>query len=379
MTADKDSQQLLLALARSADSRQIYRLAANIGDWNSLLNLAREHRVLPLLFSRITEIVTVLPLAVQDQLRAEYDNNMLHNLASAAELVAVIRDFEQATIPAMPFKGVVLAASIYRDLLARPAGDLDLLINAEHLTQATAILLARGYELKTPTHPDGTPAVADYYEYHFERQTDGMILELRWRLELTQPRFRHNLGMDWVWPRRRTAVVAGVEVPDMSPEITLLILCMHGSKHAWSRLIWICDVAQLLHISRALDWQAVIREARRSGLLRALALGALLAHRVVGAALPPDVLRRFEADATACTLARHFQENLFSSPGATPSGRMPYNIQLLGRRDQIMFFLSRDFLRPNERDRAVLPLPKPLHSLYYLVRPFRLFWDRSSR
>ena len=110
-----------------------------------------------------------------------------------------------------------------------------------------------------------------------------MVLELRWRLELTQPRFKRNLGMDWVWPRRRTAMLAGAEVPDMSPEITLLMLCMHGSKHVWSRLIWICDVAQLLVSSPDLDWKEVTREANQSGLWRSLALGVLLAHRFAGA------------------------------------------------------------------------------------------------
>ena len=62
-----------------------------------------------------------------------------------------------------------------------------------------------------------------------------------------------------------------------------LMLCMHGSKHVWSRLIWICDVAQLLISSPDLDWKEVIEEANQSGLWRSLALGVLLAHRVAGA------------------------------------------------------------------------------------------------
>jgi hypothetical protein len=228
-------------------------------------------------------------------------------------------------------------------------------------------------------HADKTPAVPDYYEYHFERQTDGMVLELRWRLELTQPRFRRNLGMDWVWPRRQTAMLAGTEVPDMNSETKLLVLCMHGSKHIWSRLIWICDVAQLLNHSPDLDWQEVVREAKRSGLWRALALGILLAHRVAGAVVPQAVLRRFESDATACRLAQHIQENLFDAPCSPPAGRMPYNVQLLGFHDRLKMLFSPDFLQPNVRDRAAIPLPKSLYALYYLIRPFRILWDRSAR
>jgi hypothetical protein len=280
-------------------------------------------------------------------------------------------------IPAMPFKGVVLGVSIYHDLTTRPAGDLDLLIRYEDRARATTILLERGYEPTTASPTDITPAVYDYYEYHFERATDGMVVELRWRL--TQPRFRFNLGMDWVWPRRRTTVLGGAKVPDMSPEINLIVLCTHGSKHVWSRLIWICDVAQLLASSPDLDWKEVTSEVKKAGLGRALALGILLAHRVAGATVPQTILRRFEADTTVRLLAKHIQENLFDAPGSTPPGPIPYSIQLLDFRDRVGLLLSTDLLQLSERDLAAFPLPKSLHALYYLIRPLRILCDRSAR
>ncbi len=261
-----------------------------------------------MLFLRLADIESSVSLAAQEQLRTEYHRCIFQNLASVAELIGVLKVFDHEGIPAIPFKGVVLGASIYGDLATRPAGDLDVLIHYRHLIRATALLLERGYELKTPVRSDRTPAVPNYYEYHFERQADGMVVELRWRLELTQPRFRPNLGMDWVWPHRRIAMLAGAEVPNLGPEITLLVVCMHGSKHAWSRLIWICDVAQLLATFPNLDWKEVTQEAKRVGLWRPLALGVLLAHRVVGAVVPPPILRRFESDATASGLAQHFEE-----------------------------------------------------------------------
>jgi hypothetical protein len=380
MPIDKESCELLRAIARrTIDAEQVHRLAKEVRDWDSLLNLAQEHRVLPLLFLKLEDMGTAAPPAVQERLRAEYDRNVFHNLANAAELISVLKTFDRATIPAMPFKGVVLGSSIYHDLTTRTAGDLDLLIHYRDLTRATNIILERGYELKTPARADGTPVFPDCYEYHFEQLTDGMVLELRWRLELTQPRFRRDLGIDWVWPHRQTTMLAGAEVPDMNPGITLLVLCMHGSKHLWSRLIWICDVAQLLNVSPDLNWREIIREARQSGLSRTLALGVLLARRIAGAAVPQSVLRRFESDTTACKLAQHVEENLFIAPGSAPIGRVPYNVLLLGLQDRLRLLLSLELLRPNERDRATLPLPKSLHVLYYLIRPFRIFRDRSAR
>ena len=380
MQENREACELLFAMVRPSDSEQIHRLAATVRDWDSILRLADEHRVLSMLFSQLANMGSTVPPIVQERLRAEYNTNMFHSLANAVELIAVLKALEDEMIPAMPFKGVVLGASIYHDLTTRPAGDLDLLIHHRHLARATTLLLGRGYELETSVHADGTPISPNYtYEYHFERQTDGMVFELRWVLELFPTRFKRDLGMDWVWQRRRITMLAGAEVPDMSPEITLLVLCMHGSKHVWSRLIWICDVAQLLASSPDLDWKEVTREAKKSGLFRTLTLGVLLAHRIVGAPVPPAVLQHFEANTTASALAEHIQQHLFDAPGSTPTGRIPYSIQLLDFRDRIGYFLSLDLLRPNERDRATLPLPKALYPLYFLIRPFRIFWDRSAR
>ena len=86
------------------------------------------------------------------------------------------------------------------------------------------------------------------------------------------------------------------------------MLCMHGSKHVWSRLIWICDVAKMLESEPDLDWDSALREAKRVGLWRCLALGVLLAHRVAGAQVPDEVLRRFEKDRTARKLAEAWRE-----------------------------------------------------------------------
>jgi hypothetical protein len=383
--ADRASCQLLRAVvcrSKSADSDRLRSLTHDIRDWDAFLDLAEDHRVSPIVYTRLGDVGPAVPTFAQERLRVAYERNAFRNLANAAELISVLKAFERENIPAMPFKGVVLGASVYRSLTTRPAGDLDLLVDYNHVPRATAVLLERGYEFypQTELRPDAILPPPDRCgECHLERHADGMIIELHWGLGFAERHFRCDLGMDWIWPRRQIAFVAGADVPNMSPEITLLVLCMHGSKHVWGRLIWICDVAQLLDSSPELDWQEVLREAKRTGLTRILAFGVLLAHRVAEAPVPPAVLRRFESESTASYLAKHVEENLFDSPGSKPANRIPYSVQLLGFRDRASFFLSSSFLQPTHRDHEALPLPKPLHSLYYLLRPFRILWDKSPR
>jgi hypothetical protein len=128
-----------------------------------------------------------------------------------------------------------------------------------------------------------------------------------------------------------------------------------------------------------MNWKRVRSEAKARGLSRALALGVLLAHRVGEAVIPEAVLRVFESDSTARSLAHHIADNLFERPGSTPESRLPYHVQLLGFNDRMKMLFSIDFLRPNARDRAVVGLPKALEPLYFFIRPFRILWDKTAR
>jgi len=379
---DRNSTNLLRAVVRPRAERRgtaVAELAAKINCWKDTIEGARQHGVLPILYSELAANGTSVSPEALELARIEFERNAFHCLANAAELLEVLKAFEKAGIAAMPFKGVVLGASAYGDMTARTAGDLDVLIYYRDLLPTTQILKERGYELKTKVLEDGSPEAENYFEYHFERADDGMVLELRWRLELTQPRYRHDLGMDWVWPRRRTVRLAGADAPNFDAVAALLMLCMHGSKHVWSRLIWICDVAKLLESEPELDWDFVRHEAKRVGLWRCLALGVLLARGVAGAKVPAAVERGFEADRRVRNLAEFLEEHVLEEPGRTPEGWMPYNLQILGFRDRARVILSPEFLRPGTLDRAVVKLPKTLEPLYYIIRPLRMLLDRTAR
>ena len=379
---DLDSAKLLRALAGpcvGGSGDTIASLAARIQCWENVVEAARRHRIAPMLYTWLRENKAHVPAKVFDLVKQEFERNALHCLFNAEELLCILHDFDQAGIRAMPFKGVVLGASAYGDMTARNAGDLDLLIHYNDLNRASVMLKERGYDLKSKVLQDGTPAIQDCFEFHFERASDGMVVELRWRLELVQPRYRYRLGLEWVWPRRSTVPIAGANVPNLDPVTSLLVLCMHGSKHVWSRLIWVLDVAKLLEREPDLDWNFAQSEAKRVGLWRCLALGVLLARLVAGAQVPSGVLHRFERNRPMRNLAVFFHENLLDRPGESPDGWIPYNVKILGLRDRARVVFSLAFFRPNARDRAFLKLPRVLDGLYFVVRPLRMLLDRTGR
>ena len=149
---DHDTGNLLRAVVQTqSDARveTLAKLAAKISCWEEAIEGARQHGILPMLFAELATIEAVIPPIALELARVEFERNAFHCFANAAELLEVLKAFEAAGIPAMPFKGVVLGASAYGDITARTAGDLDVLIYYSDLLRATRILKERGYELAT--------------------------------------------------------------------------------------------------------------------------------------------------------------------------------------------------------------------------------------
>ena len=108
----------------------------------------------------------------------------------------------------------------------------------------------------------------------------------------TRQCFAVDLEIDACWQRAPHAEFGGQPTLAFAPEDLMLILCIHGWKHAWNRLLWITDVARLLRKSTTLDWRSSSERAKASGTEGILVLGALLAQKLFGIAVPDEIADR---------------------------------------------------------------------------------------
>jgi len=122
-----------------------------------------------------------------------------------------------------------------------------------------------------------------------------------------------------------------------------------------------------------------------------LVLGLLLAHDLLGVALPGQVVRQIHADSVSAGLAAEVRARLISEPEGRPQILGPYlagaSFQLRMRerlRDKLRYCLGL-VLTPSTEDwdllehRVTPPLPTSLSFLYYPLRPARLIWRYSTR
>ena len=255
-------------------------------------------------------------------------------MADTVETLAIIECFNRLGSPATPHKGVVLAASICGDANARIGGDPDLLVFKQQLKGTSELLLDRGYDRDTQVHTALSAVAPECFEYLLLHPRNGMVVELRTWLERFGVGADRAVRMDWDRPDRQSGSLAGSAVLDFNPETMLLVLVlmfmMHGSKHSWSRLRWIVDVAKLLAVRPNLDWRAIEPEARPIGLWLTLVLGVLFADRVADTPIPQQALCCFEAVRAVRQCAQYIDANPLDPIVRRPPAWMPDGIGLLG-------------------------------------------------
>ena len=378
--ASSPEQEALVCCARaSMDANNAERLRELVEqgiDWEYLVWAAHRNRMTPLLYWNLHNTCPEsVPIPVMDKLRQNFHVNARHNLRRTRELVKLLGHFKASGVDCMPYKGPLLAFSVYGQLSLRQFKDLDLLIDKQDVETAKELLLSEGYrESYEPKNGEEADIIANPVREFISR--DGNIaVDLHWGLERTYLPFPVDLAR--LRGHMQPVEVAGKTVLGPAPEELVLILCMHGSRHMWNRMKWICDVAELLRTHQGMDWDIVNKLAGNWGCERMLHMGLLLANDLLGAPVPGNLLRKAHADQEVKSLSSQVYERLFvadDTPGGV-FGTIVFRTRVRERwRDKmsIILYLAHRALTPSASDLSLIRLPKPLSFLYYLIRPVRL-------
>jgi len=343
-------------------------------DWAYLIRASHRHGLLPILYKVLkTNYSKKVPEEILDQIKDHFRNNALRNLFLTGELFNILDFFETNQIPAISFKGPVLATLAYGDLALREFDDLDILVRKRDVLKAKTLLISKGYQpaLNLSNIQEVTYLRSDC-EFYFNRKTDGVQIEIHW--EIAPKCFSFQMDTKILWNRLKPVPIAGHEILTFLPEDLLLILCGHGSKHRWEQLKWILDIAALLNMHKDMNWDRVIKQSRQLRCERILLLGLFLVKDLLGAYLPVDVSKKLGRDPAIKWLATKVRDHLFCEVKSSLELFETHLFYIKMREkmgDKIRYFLHRYFT-PNIEDWKFLRLPNSLFPLYFLIRPIRL-------
>ena len=344
-------------------------------DWHELIVTASRHRVDPLLHRHLSassgDGVPPAALALLEQAARV---RLRHALMLAGEMIELVDLFEREGVFAIPYKGPALAALMYGNFALRPSEDLDFVVQQRDIPRAFEVLRSFGYraELDAKVARDAQCLQhGNIGQYCFYSRL-GQLVELH-----TEKTLRYfPVPLDWEGLRGRiqTVVISGRSVKIFSLEDLLILLSVHGAKHFWNRLCWICDIAEIVRTPRGVDWTLSEKLAARMGCRRMWLLGLSLANEILDAPLPPSISAQIKSDRTVMALSRRVQMNLPLGnewlPGAPE--RLFFRMR---SHDQAVDGVRQCFrmaTQPTEQDWRAHEFPEWAWPLYTLLRPWRL-------
>lgn len=387
MTADpRPENQLLICVARrsldEAGAARLRSLLRHDFDWEYLLEMAHRHCLVPLLYQHLSALgAELVPAPALAQLQADNHENTRSSLFLTGELLKLLELLAANEIQAIPIKGPTLALSAYGDVGLRQFGDLDILVQQKDVPTVRKLLVDRGFQPKFVLSAVQEAALLHYdYVYDFGRVSPNRLwVEIHWGIVARY--FCFDFDFSRIWNRLEPMSIGGQQLRSLAPEDLLLILCVHGSRHLWSRLAWIADIANLIDRRQGIDWPKMFNDAAALGSRRMLSLGLFLAGRLLGAPIPRDVWRIVQGDPAVTALADLVERRLFAD-AEVPVGVFEKGLIHLRMKER-----KRDWIKSCLRlgatstvyDWMFLPLPDWLFFLYYPLRPFRLAGKYGAR
>jgi hypothetical protein len=367
------------ACALPRNTERISALAAEIRDPELLLLLAEDHGVIAHLAMALAEVPDArISAALLHALRTRHRLQLFFSLAMAGELFRVLDLLRHSEIDSLVVKGPVLSVRAYGDPAARRYADLDLLVRHADMLRATQVLVAAGYNSRVL--PEAIRAGKIPGEYQFRHPGTKIVLELH-----TERTFRHfprPLPIENYFRNKTSLLLDSRPVPVLPPESEFVFISIHGAKDFWERLMWISDVAAIVHNHPETDWKRVRADAAEVGAERMVRLALLLAKRLLRVPVPAEMRDEVSSDPACLQLAREVESWLPYAGYATPpiARRAKFRFRLHGRMLAGAAYLLRLSLTTTEHDWSTDEGAPRSRLGGFLHRPFRLVkkYDRNA-
>lgn len=344
-------------------------------NWSAVVDLALQHGTAAIVNATLRALCSAeTPADVLERLESIALVNACRTALFSDALVDVTARLEACGIRSLALKGPVLVQQAYAGRPLRRFNDLDLYVRPDDAAAAMGAL--------------GAPPASGSEQAARIRFTADTVLwplgpdvpiELHWRF---QPAFFSlPVAMNHVWERTVEVDLAGGRVRTPGPVDTMVVLAVHGAAHAWERLLWVCDVSAAASRLGHADWEALLIEAERLGLRRIVGLALALAEGLMGAPLPPEVSRWVRQVPQVERLGQDVVDAMFGENKPRLSGwaRLAFSVRTRDTAWLRLRYLSGRLLTPSGRDLDMARLPRPLHWLYYALRPLRLLTTCGPR
>lgn len=335
-------------------------------DQEKLAALAIHHGVVPQLHRFLRQNGAAL---ITEQLRIAQTDNIRRSLWFREEMLRVARHLRAKCIPALAYKGPLLAEILYDDVTARQYNDLDFLVHPTDVASARTELEGLGYRTSAKlSRRQEQEYLRSGYEYSFDHQAGQNLIELHWQI---QPRFyTADIATEALFKRARLYPFGNDQVESLACEDLMIVLCVHAAKHAFTRLSMLCDIARLAQ--SPLDWKIIREHTSHHGLRRILSVTFELARRLLNFPVPASIKIDEESSSLANEFSRRIEIDKEEEFDPTSAAYFKLMLRLREQKSDKAKFLWRLCSTPSMGEWEAVSLPDSLFPLYRIIRAGRL-------
>jgi hypothetical protein len=345
-------------------------------NWKKLMEIAVIQGVTPMVYQSLNSICAAdIPEDIYSELQNRSNDNAWRNLFLTAELHKLLKLFKQEDIPAIPYKGAIMAVSAYGNLALREFFDLDILVSESDVSKVNDLLSSQGYQ--------GSAQYSWYSrEQTFVNQKNQINVDLHWGLFPGYlPPFEFNF--EQLWQRCQLYSIGSTQQKSFSWEDLLVILAIQIFKDAFNgslQLLKICDLNQVISSGQSWDWQQIIQQNQgwEQGKETPVLFALCLTQQLFGTKLSPEIKQRIKISPLIGFSANRIRQQIFARNDIEKTvhnliARL-FFVLLMKKAFSLRFLLGqliRLIIEPNQGDKEFVWLPKYLEFLYYFVRPMR--------
>ncbi len=277
----------------SGNKERLSGLLAGKVDWEYLMSLVEFHNIAPLVYHNITEnnLGDRVDKSCLERLQATYNDTLYRNVVFSSELARILSAFNRQDIPVIALKGLALAEMLYGNMVLRTMSDIDILVSADDLPRAGALLKEMGCEQSAS--PDRTSHPFHGAPY-IKKGKAPFSIELHWNLEDER---LISVPVARIWERSRTLKLQWGEPRVLSLEDTLIFSAIQLYKE-FDRLKILGDIAVLIKKYEGdLDWRYIMDAARSWGTGTIIYYSLRRAKDLLEAPVPPGILEELKPEA----------------------------------------------------------------------------------
>jgi len=291
--------KLLLSIGAAESGRLDMFDGFTEAEWADFLAISDVHWVSPFLYKTCIlrqKREACIPFTIRRGFQRSYRLSCVRAQRAEKRLVPILKKLHAEGISVIALKGVHLATQIYVEPALRPMMDADLLVQRSDLEAAVRVIESFGYLQTSPGGRFQTKQESsvrkDTPHLPVFRIPNGPSIELHYDLEA--PQSLPGLLTEGLWKRACATRVGEADVLVLSPEDTLLHLCIHAAHHHKFalKLSSLCDIPVVLsHWRGKVDWEIFWQRAKDWGVERSAMITFALTGYRLGYPLPAGILR----------------------------------------------------------------------------------------